>query len=79
MPIVAGIPGPYRCFFYSFDCNEPKHIHVRRERKICKFWIEPVALSNNEGFSPKELNRIRTILLEHLNQIMEAWNEHCDQ
>jgi hypothetical protein len=23
MPTVKGISGPYRFFFYSFDCNEP--------------------------------------------------------
>ena len=34
MPTIPGIPGPYRIFFYSFDCNEPKHVHVRRERFV---------------------------------------------
>jgi len=33
---VKGIPGPYRFFFYSFDCNEPEHVHVRQENKVCK-------------------------------------------
>jgi len=23
MPTIKGVPGPYRLFFYSFDCNEP--------------------------------------------------------
>ena len=23
MPTVKNISGPYRLFFYSFDCNEP--------------------------------------------------------
>jgi hypothetical protein len=32
MPTIKNIPGPYRFFFYSFDCNEPEHIHVQRER-----------------------------------------------
>jgi len=27
MPTVKSIPGPYRLFFYSFDCNEPMHVH----------------------------------------------------
>ena len=52
MPTVKGIPGPYRLFFYSFDCDEPRHVHVRRERMVCKFWLEPIVLSFNEGFSP---------------------------
>jgi hypothetical protein len=34
MPSVKGIPGPYRFFFYSFDCLEPEHIHVKRENMV---------------------------------------------
>jgi hypothetical protein len=77
MPRILGIPGPYRFFFYSFDCSEPKHVHVRRERNVCKFWLEPVALAYNNGFSPKELNRIRKTIVDHLDQILETWDEHC--
>jgi uncharacterized protein DUF4160 len=68
MPTVKNIPGPYRFFFYSFDCNEPQHVHVQREKKICKFWLEPISLSKNGGFSPKELNSIRQIIESNLNQ-----------
>ena len=79
MPTTRGIPGPYRFFFYSFDCAEPKHVHVRRERKVCKFWLEPVMLSFNDGFSPMELNRIRKLILDHYQRIVEAWYEHCGE
>jgi hypothetical protein len=77
MPTVRGILGPYRFFFYSFDCNEPLHVHVQRERRLCKFWLEPVVLSFNDGFPPAELNRIRKLIFKHLERIMEAWDEHC--
>jgi hypothetical protein len=76
MPRVSGVPGPYRFFFYSFDCHEPKHVHVRRERTVCKFWLEPVSLARNYGFSPRELNVIRSYIEEHLARIREAWDEH---
>ncbi len=79
MPTVGGIPGPYRFFFYSLDCSESRHVHIRRERMLCKFWLEPVTLASNNGFSPSELNRIRTLVIEHLDMIVEAWNEHCDE
>ena len=42
MPTVPDIPGPYRLFFYSFDCHEPPHVHVERERNKAKFWLDPV-------------------------------------
>jgi hypothetical protein len=60
VPRVGGIPGPYWFFFYSFDCNEPVHIHVRRDRQHCKFWLAPAELAWNHGFSPRELKRHST-------------------
>jgi hypothetical protein len=77
MPTVKGVAGPYRFYFYSFDCNEPKHVHVQREKLVCKFWFEPVTLSKNYGFSPKELNTIRQIISSNRSTFLEAWNEHC--
>ncbi|MGH6636650.1 MAG: DUF4160 domain-containing protein [Gammaproteobacteria bacterium] len=78
MPTVKNIRGPYRLFFYSFDCSEPKRVHVQREKLICKFWLEPISLSKNHGFSAKELNSIRRRIIEsNLIEILEAWHEHC--
>jgi hypothetical protein len=77
LPSVRGIPGPYRLFFFSFDCREPEHIHVQRDRMICKFWLDPVVLASNQGYSAVELNTIRRILREHSDRILEAWHEHC--
>jgi hypothetical protein len=60
-------------------CNEPIHVHVRRDRHHCKFWLAPVELAWNHGFSSRELNEIRRIVVEHEQMIVEAWNEHCRQ
>jgi len=78
MPTVKGIVGPHRFFFYSFDCEEPMHVHVQREKMICKFWLDPISLSQNYGFSPKEINHIRKIIKANLGKLIEAWHEHCD-
>jgi len=59
MPTIKDLPRTFRFFFYSFDCNEPRHVHVQKDRMVCKFWLEPVVLSNNYGFSSKELSKIR--------------------
>jgi hypothetical protein len=77
MPTVKNISGPYRFFFYSFDCNEPEHVHVQRDRDTCKFWLTPLVLAKNNGFSSKELNSIRAIIENNLTEILEAWREHC--
>lgn len=78
MPTVKDIPGPYRFFFYSFDCNEPRHVHIRREKMTCKFWLDPISLSQNYGFSPQELNQIRRLTEKYHEIISEAWYEHCE-
>jgi hypothetical protein len=43
MPTVLRV-GPYRFFFYAGDQGEPLHIHVEREGRIAKFWLDPVRL-----------------------------------
>ncbi len=77
MPSIRDIPGPYRFFFYSFDCREPMHVYVEREDASCKFWLHLLALAANNGFPPRELNRIRRIIHEHLETMTHAWTQHC--
>jgi hypothetical protein len=79
MPTIQRIPGPYRFYFYfySFDCNEPMHVHATREQMTCKFWLGPIALAQNHGFTARELNRIRQTIQDELYKIQEAWDEHC--
>ena len=79
MPRVSGIPGPYWFFFYSFDCGEPIHVHVRRDAHHAKFWLIPVELAANHGFTARELTAIRRVIVEYEFEIMEAWDEHCGE
>ncbi len=79
MPTIKGISGNYRFFFFSFDCNEPMHVHVQKENRVCKFWLQPVVLAKNYGFNARELNQIRRIIYNNINKIMEAWYEHCGE
>jgi hypothetical protein len=54
-------------------------VHVRRDRQNAKFWLAPVALAWNHGFSARELNEIRRTIVENEPTFVEAWNEHCGQ
>ncbi len=44
---------------------------------VCKFWLEPLELTANHGFAAKELTIIRDLVRANLENIIEAWNEHC--
>ncbi len=43
MPTVLRA-GPYRFFFFAGDGDEPLHIHIERDDKIAKFWLDPIRL-----------------------------------
>jgi hypothetical protein len=49
MPTVLQV-GPYSFIFFSSDQQEPAHIHVKRDRKLAKYWLDPITLEKNRGF-----------------------------
>ena len=71
-----GIIGPYLLVFWSSDRDEPPHIHVKRERKIAKFWVDKVELAYSKGFKAHELNKIQRIVKEHQQGILASWHEY---
>ena len=75
MPTALKI-GPYRFFFYAGDRDEPPHVHIEREDKIAKFWLDPVRLQNSGGFSRVELARIQQLVSDYQLRLMEAWNAY---
>ncbi len=75
---TALIDGPYAFVFFSSDKSEPPHIHVKREGRIAKFWLNPVILANNHGFAGHELNRVVRLVAKHEPELMEAWHEYFD-
>jgi hypothetical protein len=52
MPTVLRI-GPYRLFFYAGDRDEPEHVHVERDDRVAKFWLDPVRLQRSGGFGSR--------------------------
>jgi hypothetical protein len=68
--------GPYRFYFVSHDFGEPPHIHIDRDNYSAKFWLKPVALAYNLGFSAKELRTLETLTSEYQKRLLEAWNAY---
>jgi len=75
MPTVLRI-GSYRFFFYSNENEEPPHIHVRRDDREAKFWLDPVALGANWGFGARELRKVRGMVAAHRDELLQAWNDY---
>jgi hypothetical protein len=75
MPTVLSV-GPYRFFFYAGDRDEPPHVHVERDDRIAKFWLDPVRLQTSGGFSRAEIGRIQKLMGARHIVLLEAWNEY---
>ena len=78
MPTVLR-SGPYRAYFYSHDLNEPPHVHVDRDDRSAKFWLEPVSLARNLGFKSNELRVIERLLVDNEALLLAAWREHLGE
>jgi len=72
MPVVLRI-GPYTFFFYSLENNEPPHIHVRRDKSLLKFWLDPIELASVYGFKSHEITTIRSLVSDNREKLLEAW------
>ena len=75
MPTVLQV-GPYSFVFFSSDRGEPVHIHVKRDRSIAKFWLDPVAQEKNRGFEEHELRVITRHIAENRQLLIEAWHDY---
>jgi hypothetical protein len=68
--------GPYRFYFYSHEPNELAHVHVDRDDISAKFWLTPVALARNFGFTAVELRKVQLLVEEHQHRLLEEWSGH---
>ena len=75
MPSALRI-GPYRFFFYANDRGEPAHVHVQRDGKIAKFWIEPVRMDRSGRFRPNELLDIQRTIEQNQTKLLTAWHDY---
>ncbi len=79
MPTVLWISG-FRFFFVSFDCSEPMHIHIAKDKKECKYWCRTendISQAYNKGFTQKEIKVIETYIVENFETIKQTWDAHC--
>lgn len=53
-------------------------MHVDRENKSSKFWLDPdVSLEENYGYNRRELRDIERIARDHLETLRNEWDAFC--
>lgn len=74
MPTLLRMRG-YRFFFFSREDHEPPHVHIESGDDYAKFWLQPVALEQSFGYNSTEIHRLREMVEEHLDLLLEKWRE----
>jgi len=74
MPTVKIIYG-YRFFFYSND-HDPIHIHVEKDKKTAKYYLQPFELVKSRGFNASELKKLGIIIEDNLELLKQKWYEY---
>jgi hypothetical protein len=74
MPTVLRERG-FRFFFYADDRAEPQHVHVQREARTAKFWLEPIECEWSSGFSRSELMDIYRLIVSRRELLLRKWHE----
>jgi hypothetical protein len=57
--------------------EERLHIHVQSPDGEAKFWLEPaIELARNYEPSAQDLSRVLQLIVEHEQEIRDAWRSH---
>lgn len=75
MPTVLRV-GPYRFFFYAGDRDEPPHVHIERDEKVGRFWLDPIWLQKSGGFSRSEIGELYRLVVKNREELQRAWDEY---
>ena len=52
------------------------HVHVERDRKTAKFWLDPVRMEYNHGFARAESDKVAALVQKHETELLRAWHEY---
>lgn len=75
MPTIFEWKG-WKFLFFSLDQGEPPHVHVRKDRKELKLWLDPVRVAYNRRVPDHEVNAIIDVVNEHRKEFIDAWNRY---
>ncbi|MFZ4628766.1 MAG: DUF4160 domain-containing protein [Blastocatellia bacterium] len=54
-------------------------MHVDRENRSAKFWLDPdVILAANHGYNRNELRNIERTMRDHLETLRHEWDAFCN-
>ncbi len=75
LSVPPGLPH----FFFSRE-EERLHVHVQSPDGEAKFWVEPeIELARSYRLSDQDLKRVLQLVVDHEQEIRDAWHRHFDR
>jgi hypothetical protein len=65
----------YKFRFYAADGPEPPHVHVIKDSKSAKVWLESLEMEYGHGYNTREIAEFSGKIAEHCKEWMEKWND----
>lgn len=78
MPIILRAKGP-KFWFYEADLDEPPHVHVGKDGREAKFWLDPSRVERSGRFKRMELREIQRIIDGNRDFLMSAWRREKEK
>jgi hypothetical protein len=75
--VCQGSSGPLSLFFF-FSREEARiHDHVSHPDGEATFWLQPeVEMASQTGLAEHVVTQAQQLVEDHLQEIVDAWNEH---
>ena len=65
----------YKFRFYSSDMLEPPHVHIAKDGKSAKVWLNTMELASQHGYTAQEIRQLMDIVERRQIEWIEAWND----
>jgi hypothetical protein len=53
-------------------------VHVERDDRVAKVWLDPVRLERSGGFRSAELNEIRRLVEDNQASLRRSWGDYSE-
>ena len=61
--------------FYALDRDEPPHVHVVKDGKSLKVWLDSLEVAQNKGYNDRDVARLLTVIGERRDNWIGAWHD----
>jgi hypothetical protein len=54
---------------------EPAHVHIAKDRKSAKVWLQSLEVEYAQGYNERELKALLAMVAENRDDWIRSWNE----